>query len=71
VSKVTKILEILNDEQWHTLKEIQEILELNEKQIRQIVKFLKEYGFIIANETNGEVKLEEAVGKFLMQNATS
>jgi len=62
---------VLNDGQWHTLKEIQQKTELNKNQIRQITRFLKEYNFIIVDETNKEIKLEENVRKFLTQTATS
>jgi len=62
---------VLNDGQWHTLKEIQQKTELNKNQIHQITRFLKEYNFIIVDETNKEIKLEEAVRKFLTQTATS
>jgi len=62
---------VLNDGQWYTLKEIQQKTELNKNQINQITRFLKEYNFIIVDETNKEIKLEENVRKFLTQTTTS
>jgi len=71
MSKIAKILEILNDEQWHTLREIQQKMKLNKNQIEQIVRFLKEYNFIRLNEVNKEIKISETVRRFLTQNTTS
>ncbi len=70
-SKIAKILEILNDEQWHTLKEIQEKIQLTKSQVQQIIKFLKEYNFIIVDEENKEIKIEKTVQRFLTKNTTS
>jgi len=64
-SKIAKILEILDDEQWHTLGEIQQKMKLNKNQVEQIVTFLKKYNFIMVDETNREIKIEEIVRKFL------
>ena len=70
-SKIAKILEILNDEQWHTLKEIQEKAQLDKSQVQQIIRFLKEYNFIIVDEEKREIKIEKTVKKFLTKNTTS
>jgi len=70
-SKIAKILEMLKDEQWHMLKEIQQKMKLSEKQVQQIIKFLKEYNFIMVDEESKEIKLEETVRRFLTQNTTS
>jgi len=40
-------------------------MKLNDNQIQQIAAFLKEYEFITIDETKKEMKLEEAVRKFL------
>jgi DNA-binding IclR family transcriptional regulator len=67
-SKIAKILEILNDEQWHTLKEIQEKIQLNKSQLQQIIRFLKEYNFIIVDEESKEIRIEKTVQQFLTKN---
>jgi len=46
-------------------------MELNEKQIQQTLSFLKEYSFIIMNETLGEIKLKEMVRRLLTKTDTS
>jgi len=70
-SKIAMILEILKDGQWHALKEIQTKMGLNEDQTHQTVAFLKEYSFIIMDETKKKMKLQENVRKFLTQTTTS
>jgi hypothetical protein len=70
-SKIAEILELLGDEQWHTLEEIQEKMKLNDNQMQQIVGFLKEYNFIVVNEKREEIRLEETVRRFLIQKTTS
>jgi len=70
-SKIAKVLEYLKDGKWHTVEELREKMEVNENQIQQIIAFLSEYNFIIANQAEKKVKLEEAIQKFLTQTATS
>ena len=62
---------MLNDGRWHALKEVQQKMELNENQIRQVIVFLTKYNFMIADETREKIKLNESVRKFLTQTATS
>lgn len=47
------------------LEEIRQKTKLNDNQIQQITTFLKEYEFVEMDETKKEMKLEEAVKKFL------
>jgi len=69
-SKIAKILEMLNDGQWYTIKELQQGMQLNENQLQQIIAFLKEYSFIVIDEMKKRIKLEENARKFLTQTAT-
>lgn len=70
-SKITRFLEILDDGQWHLLEEIQRGSKIEEDQIRRIVKFLREYDFIVVDEKSQRVRLEETVQRFLAQTAKS
>jgi hypothetical protein len=47
------------------LEEIQKKMKLNNNQIQQIAAFLKEYEFVAIDDVKKEMKLEEAVRKFL------
>jgi len=62
---------MLSDGKWYTIKEIRQKMKLNESKIQQILTFLKEYSFILINETEEEIKLEEDVRRFLTRPATS
>jgi len=70
-AKIARILELLEDGQWHVLGDVQKKTRLNEDQVQQIVAFLKEYQFITADDAKGEIRLQEAVRKFLTQDVTS
>lgn len=69
--KIAGVLEILNDGKWHTLEGIRREMNLNKNQIQQIAGFLEEYEFAAIDETKKKMKIEEAVRKFLAQEATS
>jgi len=62
---------MLKDGQWHWLEEIQQKTGLNRNQFHQVVAFLKGYNFIIVDEINKKIKLEEMVKGFLAQTTTS
>lgn len=68
---MTEVLEILIDGKWHTLKEIQQKTELDRNQIRQVMKFLERYGFILVDETSRKVILDKTVQKFLSEKFIS
>jgi hypothetical protein len=70
-SKIARILELLNDSQWHTLDEVQKKTELNRDQLQQVIAFFKEYQFIVTSDTKGDIRLREDVRRFLTQNVTS
>jgi transcription initiation factor IIE alpha subunit len=70
-SRMTKVLEMLIDGRWHTLKEIQQKTKLDKNQIRQVVRFLERYGFISVDKTVREVILDKTVQKFLSEKSTS
>jgi hypothetical protein len=53
------------------LGEVQKKSRLNKDQVQQIIAFLKEYQFVTANDTKEEIRLQEAVRRFLTQNVTS
>jgi len=61
---------MLKDGQWHTIRELQQKMELNKKQVQQTIAFLREYSFIMIDETEKKIKLKETVRKFLTHTAT-
>jgi DNA-binding IclR family transcriptional regulator len=70
-TKLEEVLELLKDEKWHKIEDVQKKLELDKEGFAKIFAFLKEYNFIIVDEEEGKIKLEESVRKFLIQTATS
>ena len=46
-------------------------LGLDKESVLKIFGFLKEYNFIVVDEVESKIKLEESVRKFLVQTATS
>jgi hypothetical protein len=53
------------------LDDVQKKTKLNKDQVQQVIAFLKEYQFVTTNDTTEEIRLEEAVRRFLAQNITS
>jgi len=70
-SKITELLDLLNDGQWHEINEIKEKMKLRERQVQKIIGFLKEYNFVTLGKTKKAIKIEEAARKFLAQKASS
>ncbi len=62
---------MLNDGHWHGIEEIRLKMHLEEKQVQQIVEFLKAYNFIVTEETRKEIRLEDSARKFLTQRVNS
>ena len=71
MAKIAGVLEMLSDGEWHTLQRIRRKMKLNKDQIQQIALFLEEYEFVTIDETKNKIRIEEAVRKFLVQEATS
>jgi predicted transcriptional regulator len=65
------MLEILNDGKWHTLNEIRQKTEIDQKQAEQAISFLEEYDFIITDEEKKKAKLDQKTQQFLTRTATS
>ena len=53
------------------MEELKEKMKVNEDQFQKIITFLSEYNFIITNQTEKKVKIEETIQKFLKQTTTS
>ena len=62
---------MLGDGQWHLLIEIQRKSKIDKNQVSKLVKFLREYDFIVVDEKSQRIRLEETVQRFLAQTTTS
>jgi DNA-binding IclR family transcriptional regulator len=63
-------MDLLSDGQWHTLSEVQKRAKLNKDKIQRLTEFLKDYGFIVVNETKGTIRLDGAVQELVRQTST-
>ena len=70
-SRIAEVLEMLKDGEWHSLDGIRRKVKLTKNQVQQISGFLREYQFITIDRTEKNIRIEEAVRKFLVQEATS
>ncbi len=59
------ILRILENGEWHHLKDLETKTQLTEHKIKYITNFLAEYNFIQLDETQQKVKLDPPTMKFL------
>ena len=63
-------MDVLSDGEWHTLSEVQKRAKLNKDKIRRLTEFLKDYGFIVVDETKGTIRLDGAVQELVRQTST-
>jgi predicted transcriptional regulator len=68
---MAEVLEILNDGHWHSIDDIRAKTNLNAKQSKKIIEFLKAYEFVAVDQKQNRVKIKETVRKFLTQKVTS
>jgi DNA-binding IclR family transcriptional regulator len=57
---------MLSDGEWHTLREVQQRAKLNKDKVQRLTEFLKDYGFIVVDETE-RIGLDVAVKELLRQ----
>jgi hypothetical protein len=69
-SKITMILEILSDGKWHGIEELQQRMELDEYEVREITTFLNKYDFAKIDDANKKVKINRDFQKLLTQTTT-
>jgi DNA-binding IclR family transcriptional regulator len=70
VSKVTLVLEVLSDGEWHRIEELQQLTELNENQVREIAAFLYEYDFARMDVEKKKLRINRHFQEFLSQTLT-
>ena len=63
-------LELLGDGGFHGLNELLQKTELNDKEAKQVVAFLTEFGFAEMSYGNEKVRISKAARKLLAQTTT-
>jgi len=53
------------------IEEIRQKMQLEENQAQELVAFLKEYNFIVFEETKKAIKIEDAARRFLTHRVSS
>jgi DNA-binding IclR family transcriptional regulator len=70
MSKLAMVLDILSDGKWHGIDELQQRLELDEREVRVIAAFLSKYDFAKSDEENRKVRINRDFQKLLSQTVT-
>ena len=63
--KVEDILELLENGEWHDLKEIERKTRLQDLDIKSVTKFLAQYNFIKLDKEGKKAKLDSSTKDFL------
>ena len=63
--KVDDILELLENGEWHDLKEIERKAKLQDLNITSVAKFLAQYNFIKLDKEGKKAKLDPSTQDFL------
>jgi len=64
-SQIDKIIELLKDGKWHSIKEISQKSKIHEFKIEILAHFLADYSFLKLNKKEREAKLSEVFAEFL------
>jgi hypothetical protein len=65
------MLEMLNDGRWHLLEEIEEKIHLDRDRTKEVIDFLKKYNFLVVDNIEKKIRLENEVKRFLNETSTS
>jgi hypothetical protein len=68
--KISRVLELLGDGKWHGMQEVQQLMNLNEREIQEITRFLSKYDFAEVDKANKRVRATRDFQKILAQSAT-
>jgi len=63
---IDNILELLIDEDWHRTDELAASLELPEPRLREILRFLSDYGFVQYRETDNSVRIQSDLKNLML-----
>jgi hypothetical protein len=66
-SKIELILKILSDGEWHKIFELQQIADLDERQILEMAAFLFEFDFARVDLENKKVRINQDFQNLLIQ----
>ncbi|MFB3889470.1 MAG: hypothetical protein ACE14S_08255 [Candidatus Bathyarchaeia archaeon] len=70
-SRLSIMLEVLRDGEWHAIDELQQLTNLNEDQVREIAAFLYEYDLARMDLENEKIRISRMFQEFLSQTVVS
>ncbi|MBN2261219.1 MAG: hypothetical protein JW702_11775 [Clostridiales bacterium] len=59
------LLQLLENGEWHYIKDIPKLTSLNSNKVEHITEFLAKYNFVNIDETNQRIKLDTTTTAFL------
>jgi DNA-binding IclR family transcriptional regulator len=65
--KMTKLLEILDDGNWHDTNQLSQQMKLSESEVQKITDFLGKYDFAEADESKKRVRINKGFKRILAQ----
>ncbi|MDH5448400.1 MAG: hypothetical protein OEX01_05290 [Candidatus Bathyarchaeota archaeon] len=63
--QIDKVIELLRDGKWHTIKEISQKSKIHEFKVEIVTDFLADYSFLELNKKGKKAKLSEVFTEFL------
>ncbi len=69
-SKMAKALDLLRDGEWHSIEELQELVDLNGYQAEEFAAFLEEYDFASRDPVHNRVRLTKRFQDLLWETVT-
>jgi DNA-binding IclR family transcriptional regulator len=67
--KLTKLLEILGDGNWHETNQLCQQMDLSDVEVQRIMDFLGEYDFAEVDEAKSRVRIKKDFKRILTQTA--
>lgn len=64
-SSIDKIINLLQDGKWHTIKELSQKSRVHDFKIEMLTDFLADYSFVKLDKKEGKAKLSESFAEFL------
>lgn len=64
-SQINKVLELLRDGKWHTIKDVSQKSKIQEFKINVLTDFLAEYSFLDINKKDKKARLAQVFVEFL------
>jgi len=71
LQEINEVVGLIEDGQWHTVKDIINKTKLPKLKTNKILEFLANYNFINLDSEHKKVKVSPSLMKFLKENQTS